>query len=103
VTTYYYDDGTTSTTTEYVGTTCDGCDGGEYESHCPEDGNGGGIGTEYEYEVARSMKWKVLDDPANPTSSQDIESVERKRVTSEPQGGILLRLHIFGTIVCSVR
>ena len=38
VTTYYYADGTSTQTSEYEGTTCDGCDNGMYESLCPIDG-----------------------------------------------------------------
>ena len=40
VTTYYYADGTSTQTSEYEGTTCDGCDNGMYESLCPNDGGG---------------------------------------------------------------
>lgn len=92
VTTYYYEDGSTYTTREYVGTTCDGCDQDMYMGLCPANDGGGQVENEeeYEYAVGRSMKWKVLDDPADPESSKDIESVERikgKRVASEPQGG----------------
>lgn len=46
VTTYYYTDGTTETTKEYVGTTCEGCENGELVSLCrdPEFGGGGSEG-----------------------------------------------------------
>ncbi len=44
VTTYYYTDGTSETTRDYVGTTCEGCDNGELVSLCrnPDSDGGGG-------------------------------------------------------------
>lgn len=46
VTTYHFADGSTETTKEYVGTTCD-CNGIEYQSFCPPD-EGGGVEEEPE-------------------------------------------------------
>lgn len=41
VTTYHLPDGSTYTTTEYVGTTCSGCNSPEYMSLCPPEDGGG--------------------------------------------------------------
>lgn len=59
VTTYYYSDGTTSQTSEYVGRTCTGCDDPTIQSLCPEWGNGGGG-----EDIALNPKlvdWKVVE------------------------------------------
>ena len=99
VTTIYYTDGTKEETEEYIGTTCRGCDCGDIQCDCPDDGSGGGgTAVEYEYEVARSMKWKVASPPNDPSNSKGIWSVERirgKRVSSEPQGGHFTSLSNF--------
>jgi hypothetical protein len=95
VTTYYDADGNiVDQTSEFLHRTCSGCDDGMNEGHCQDDpGSGGGttdVGTDYEYEVARSMSWKVFEFPDNPASTKGIWSVERirgRRVSSEPQGG----------------
>lgn len=43
VTTYYFADGTTETTSEYLGTTCyEDCGNGSYMILCPDGGGGGG-------------------------------------------------------------
>jgi hypothetical protein len=61
ITTYYYQDGTTSQTTEYVGTTCSGCDDGMNMGLCPMDGFGDNE-EEYEYEKRNQIQWVVYRD-----------------------------------------
>ena len=92
VTTYYYEDGTTSQTSEYLGTTCNGeCGNPMYQSLCPD---GSSSSNDYEYETARDRAWHVastIGDSLNPTGAgYGINAIERfrgKRISSEPQGG----------------
>ena len=44
VTTYYYSDGSTYETWEYLGTTCSDCNDPAYMNLCPDDGGGGSSG-----------------------------------------------------------
>ncbi len=44
ITTYHYSDGSTHQTSQYVGTTCDDCNNGDYQSLCSS-GEGGGDGS----------------------------------------------------------
>lgn len=52
VTTYHYSDGSSYQTSEYVGTTCDGCDNLNYESLCPGGDGGGGSGSNDDLVIA---------------------------------------------------
>lgn len=79
LTTYYYADGHTEQTQEYLYTTCE-----------PNGGGGGESGNEVEYELAvgRTVDWTVAPNPENGIG--EIKSIERlkgKKVPSEPQGG----------------
>jgi hypothetical protein len=88
ITTYYFADGTTDTTEEYVGTTCYGsCQPNEL---CDVlEGGGGGVQTDYEYEVGKTEDWRVAGNPIEPANGEvkSIERIKGKRVSSEPQGG----------------
>ena len=61
VTTYHYADGSSYTTEEYLGTTCDGCDNPDYQSFCPQSGSGGGGGG---------------GTPGNNTIQDDVQEIE---------------------------
>jgi hypothetical protein len=96
VTTYYDEDGNiVGQTSEYLHTTCSGCDDGMNEGHCQDDpGSGGGGGGEvvsdYEYERGATRLWTVSRNPLEPTDTRVIWSRERLRyklVATEPQGG----------------
>jgi hypothetical protein len=60
VTTYYYPDGTTQQTSDYVGTTCYGCDNEEIESFCPDGGTGGNQETN-EPVGPKQLSWVVKE------------------------------------------
>jgi hypothetical protein len=89
VTTYYYTDGSSSTTEEYLFTQCDDpCEetrsfnGRSYRTNC---GGGGGNNIEYQYALSRPWKWDVATT-AN-WWAESYETVSAVRNINEPQGG----------------
>jgi hypothetical protein len=85
VTTYYYSDGSTSQTSEYVGTTCSGCGDTMNQSLCPE-GDSGGSTSEYEFAYVVPKEWEV--NAYSPYwNIHSIEDHTGKKVSTEPQGG----------------
>ncbi len=85
VTTYYYSDGTTSQTSDYVGTTCDGCGDTMNQSLCPDSG-GGGSTSEYEFAASKQPTWYVYDEPGGG-NVLSFETIKGKKVSGENQGG----------------
>jgi hypothetical protein len=77
VTTYYYADGSTEQTEQYLYTTC-------------EPGSGGGEANDIEYEFAtvKPVNWNVARNPKGVTGEiKSFERIKGKRVPSEPLGG----------------
>jgi hypothetical protein len=80
VTTYYYLDGTTEQTEQYLYTTCESSGGGG--------GSGGGSNDiEYEYEAIQEKTWKVYTFPDGIYSVNSLERIKGKKVIGNPDGG----------------
>lgn len=62
VTTYNYANGSSYQTSEYVGTTCDGCDNLNYESLCPGSDGGGGSDIQKSSEVVIEESYETSID-----------------------------------------
>lgn len=82
VTTYYYEDGSTTQTEEFLYNTCG------------SSGSGGqGNEIEYEFEALRSVSWNVWSPYGPPASSgtgfgvNSLETIKGRRNSAEPQGG----------------
>jgi hypothetical protein len=97
VTTFHYNDGSSATTSEFLGTTCIGCD---LNPNVPmglcDDGFGAGNNEEYEYFSVNDQEWFVASTYSDTvttgglTIGSGVNSVERlrgKKVSTEPQGG----------------
>jgi hypothetical protein len=81
VTTYYYLDGTTEQTEQYLYTTCESSSGG---------GGGSGDGSdniEYEYEAVKEMLWVVYSFPGSVYSVNSLERIKGKKVIGRTTGG----------------
>ena len=64
ITTHFYTDGTTETTEQYLGNSCDGCSSADFASVCSEDPGSGGGGVGSGDEIIES------EDEMEETSSQ---------------------------------
>lgn len=92
VTTFYWADGSITQTSEYVGTTCDGCDDPNEMSLCPDGIGGGGNGettSEYTYVEYKQVHWDYDNTTLNDGSDWTVTSIENIGVIklSNPPGG----------------
>jgi hypothetical protein len=71
VTTYYYSDGSTEETWDYIGTTCNGCDDGMYMGFCPDGGGGGGGGGSSDDPVDQTYTTSVSDSSTEENYTDD--------------------------------
>ncbi|MDP3666866.1 MAG: hypothetical protein Q8R50_09305 [Sediminibacterium sp.] len=96
VTTYHYSNGSTYQTSEYVGTTCGGCDTPDYQSLCP--GGDGGGGNDGEYTRYAYLNFTV--DPQIPgNDSIRVRSFLDVVGTGSGTGGIFLGATMSGSQV----
>ena len=79
VTTYYWNDGSTYTTEEFIGTTCDACVDNSLESICPDTGGGGGGGSG----DADDCFQNALNDFENVVSGGSVTSMDLYTSTTE--------------------
>ena len=97
VTTYYYEDGSTDVTEEYLGTTCSEDCGqpNPWPTDCPDGSSPGGGGindVDYEYAVTKPWKWTVglrLEDNTLTIRwlVRSYENISGIKKASEPCGG----------------
>jgi hypothetical protein len=73
VTTYYYSDGTQMETKEYLGTTCEECDQGEYATFCVDIEGGGGGSTQPLNEEQDSIKNIEAENSMDESSYEDVD------------------------------
>lgn len=77
---YYYEDGSTSQTEEFLYNTCDPISGGS-------GGGGQGNDIEYEFQVYRIVQWPVYTFPDGIYQVISIENMKGRKVAGEYQGG----------------
>ncbi|HVT85932.1 MAG TPA: hypothetical protein VHD35_12080 [Chitinophagaceae bacterium] len=98
VTTYYYADGSTEQTSEYVGTTCsEDCTDGMYASICPDGSSGGGgwgNDSDFEYAVEAEKSPVYWNDLNSSAKVLGYEFFQGQRNSSEPQGGHFTGVHV---------
>lgn len=85
ITTYYYTDGSSEETKEYVGTTCDSGGGVDYLTPCPDCSGGGSESNETEHEITTDF-----------TSTQNEEAYTEE---DSDGGGYVLITYAYRTIL----
>lgn len=111
ITTYYYSDGTTVVTEEYLGRSCSvdcgpSAPGGSIGGNCVPEADGA-VNIEYEYEVSKDVSWIVSEHVDGYWQVRSFEKLKGRKYTNGTQSHFTGITHsndaIFRMVACTAR